>query len=199
MIKAIFFDLHKVVTHGDFNDIYKRFADRVNISAEIVSNFHRENLEGLLTGTVTSKDMLEAFDLDDKITVEKMLDIWTEEITKLMYADAEILSLLSKLKGAYKIGALTNLTEQRYGADIEMGLYEHFDFSVLSFKEGLKKPDPNFFLKALEQAGCASEEAVFIDDQAKNTNAAKEMGFKSIQYENIDILMKKLDALGVEV
>lgn len=199
MIKAIFFDLHEVVTHGNFKDIYKRFADRVNISTEIVNDFHRENLGGLLTGTVTSKDMLETFGLDGQLTVEQMLDVWTEEITKLMYADMEMLSLLSKLRKKYRLGALTNLTEQRYGADIKMGLHGKFDFSVLSFKEGVKKPDQNFFLKALERAECTPEESVFIDDQAKNTNAAEELGIKSVQYENIDSLLEKLGALGVEV
>ncbi len=199
MIRAIFFDLHGVITHGDFKDIYKKFADRVNVSTQSVRDYHVDNIQGLLTGTVTSTDMFEAFGLSNKMTVEQMLDVWTEEIVKIMYADKEILSLLLKLRLKYKLGALTNLTEQRYGADVKMGLYNYFDFSVLSFKEELKKPDPNFFLKALERAQCTPEEAVFIDDQAKNTDAAERLGIKSILYKDIDSLLKRLAILGVEV
>jgi len=80
MIKAIFFDLHKVITHGEFHDIYEKFANRVNISVDVVSDYHKANLGGLVSGTETSEDMLIAFSLSDKMTVEEMLEIWKEEI-----------------------------------------------------------------------------------------------------------------------
>lgn len=164
--------------------------------------FHAKNLAGLLTGAVTSEDMLEAFGLSQSISKEQMLNVWTEETMKLMSADKNALALLVKLRVKYILGALTNLTEQRYGADLKMGLYDYFDFSVLSYKVGIKKPDANFFLKALDQAGCLPQESVFIDDQAKNTEAATMLGIKSIQYDNdedIQILLAKLRKVGVEV
>ena len=41
MIKYIFFDLYKVITQGDFSNIYENFASRVGISTETVSDFHK--------------------------------------------------------------------------------------------------------------------------------------------------------------
>ncbi len=199
MIKAIFFDLHKVVTYGEFAAIEHTVARRANVSPEVVTQFHRDHLDGLLVGSVTSQDMLTAFGLDAKMTVPQLLAIWTEEVSALMYADPAILELLLKLRNNYTLAALTNLTEQRYEADVFMGLYAYFDFSILSFKEGIKKPDHRFFLRALEEAACLPSEAVFIDDQIKNTDAAQELGIHAIQYKNYEHLMERLKLLGVEV
>lgn len=199
MIKAIFFDLHKVVTYGEFGDIYARFAQRVGVSQMLVSDFHRKNLGGLLDGSVSSEDMLTAFGLGAKMDTQAMLEIWREEICLLMRADENMLALLTRLKGRYTLLALTNLTEQRYAADVAMGLYEYFDFKVLSFKEGVRKPDPRIFTIALKAADCRPDEVVFIDDQEKNTAAAVKLGIPSVQFKDKGSLVDELRALGVEV
>ena len=200
MIKALFFDLHKVITHGDFSDIYKNVAERAGITTEVVSVYHnQENLTGLLDGTITTPDMLSAFCLENKMTVKELLKVWEEETVKLMSVDEKMLSLLRQLRTEYTLAALTNLTEQRYGADIEMGLYSYFDYKVLSFEEGLKKPDPAYFKRALEITGNTPEEVIFIDDQEKNTAAAKLLGMGSITFTGYESLVKRLEELGVRV
>ncbi len=198
MIKGIFFDIHKVITHGDFSKIYQLFSERVGISADIVSAYHEEHLNDLLTGAVTSEHMLCAFGINNKFRVEDMLNVWSEETVRLSSVDAQVLSLLKQLKKNYVLAALTNLTEQRYGADIEMGLYEYFDYEILSFKEGLKKPDPLYFDRALTITGLIPEEVVFIDDQVKNTDAAKKLEIKSILFTDYDNLITELRLLKVD-
>ncbi|MEM9336343.1 MAG: HAD family phosphatase [Patescibacteria group bacterium] len=199
MIKAIFFDFFEVITYGDFGDVYQNFADRVDISVDTVSEYHAKNLGGLLTGSVTSHDMLTAFKLEGHMNVEEMLTVWAEETQKLMSADPDMISLLVKLKENYILGALTNLTEQRFGGDIQMGLYDYFDFNVLSFKVGMKKPDKRFYETALRLAECQPEETVFIDDQVQNTDAAAALGIHSIQYTDTKLLTKQLQDLDIKV
>jgi len=198
MIKAIFFDLHEVVTHGDFLGIYKNFAERVGIPLEMVVNYHDENIRGLLTGAVTSEQMHSVFGLGDRFTVEEMMQIWEEETVKIMTMDPQMILLLKSLRETYTLVALTNLTEQRYRADITMGLYDYFDHAILSFKEGVKKPDPAFFSQALSLSKVKSEEVLFIDDQLKNTEAAESLGIKSIQFTDYEILVHKLADLGIK-
>ncbi len=53
---------------------------------------------------------------------------------------------------------------------------------VLSFREGVKKPDERIFRAALRRAHCRAESAVFIDDMPANVAAFKAIGGNGIVY-----------------
>ena len=116
-----------------------------------------------------------------------------------MKAEHQMIELLTELREKYRLAALTNLTEQRYVADVEMGLYDYFDFQVLSYKEGLKKPDSNFFHRALKITNAQPDEVIFIDDQEKNTSTAAKIGIKSIQFIDYQSLIRELAKFAVVV
>ncbi|MEZ4104429.1 MAG: HAD family phosphatase [Candidatus Paceibacterota bacterium] len=197
MIKAIFFDIHKVITQGDFRDIYRGFAKRTLIPLEKVVDYHEQNLGGLLLGSISSDQMLTDFGLEDTMTLKEMIDVWTEETVKNMVVDAEMTGLLKELRKSYRLAALTNLTEQRLGADMRMGLYDYFDYKVLSCGEGVKKPDREFFIRALEIVEVKPKEVIFVDDQLKNIKAAEELGIKSIQFTDYRSFKQELVSLGI--
>ena len=82
-----------------------------------------------------------------------------------------------------------------------MDIYLHFDYTVLSCVEHLKKPDPAFYRIALARADAQPDEAIFIDDREEPVAAAEQMGIKGILYhypEN-DALVRELKASGVEI
>ncbi len=199
MIKAIFFDIHGVITHGDFQEAYENFANRVDIPNEPVAEYHAKYISGLLDGSVSSDHMLLALGLDKKMNVETMLKEWEAAIVEITTVDQRMLDLLKKLRENYVLAALTNLTEQRYFADINLNLYKHFDFKVLSYKEGVKKPDPIFFQRALAVTDVLPSEAIFTDDQLKNTDIAGSLGISAIQFLDYDQFVTDLTKLGVAV
>lgn len=57
---------------------------------------------------------------------------------------------------------------------------ELFDDWVDSSMEGLRKPDPKFFMLACERNGIRPEEAVFLDDIGANLKAAASLGMSTI-------------------
>ena len=69
-----------------------------------------------------------------------------------------------------------HLTMQRIGALIP------FDHEVLSYEEELRKPSKELMIRALDRAGVAAEEAVFIDDLPRNLVPAEELGIKTHQF-----------------
>ena len=78
----------------------------------------------------------------------------------------DVLSTLKTLKGQNLIlGLLTNLTK---GVDTileRLGLESYLNFVVNPADVGVDKPDPRFFLAALERAGVNAAEAVHVGDQ----------------------------------
>jgi putative hydrolase of the HAD superfamily len=62
-----------------------------------------------------------------------------------------------------------------------LGAAEHFDHVIDSCEEGVRKPDPVIFQRALARLGVsAPERAVFLDDFEANVIAAREVGMHGI-------------------
>ena len=63
-----------------------------------------------------------------------------------------------------RIGILSNATSDLVGFLGEIGLLEHFDFTIVSAIAGIRKPDRRIFELALEQAGVEASNAAHVGD-----------------------------------
>ena len=62
-----------------------------------------------------------------------------------------------------------------------LGLQAMFDFVLVSEHEGVRKPDPEIFRRALDRLGVAPEQTIYIGDHPENdVRAAKRVGMKAI-------------------
>jgi epoxide hydrolase-like predicted phosphatase len=68
-----------------------------------------------------------------------------------------------------------------------------FDHVIVSSEVHLTKPDPRIYRLALARAGCTAGEAVFVDDSRTNVEAARELGIRSILYENREQVLGELE------
>jgi epoxide hydrolase-like predicted phosphatase len=201
MIKTIIFDIGGVITHTDFPKIYSSFADRIGIAPEIVIEYHKKNLDDLLLGNTTAerfwRDMRDAGG-NPKLNFE---EIWVEEGLKNRNINDGMFPLIEKLRKQYPVGTLTNLTASRLLIDKKTDLYSHFDYTILSCEEHLKKPDQAFYRVALSRANVQPVEAVFVDDKEEFVAAAEHVGMKGIvySYPNNDALIEKLKGIGIAI
>ncbi len=65
----------------------------------------------------------------------------------------------------------------------ELGLDTLFSKVFVSSEIGYAKPDPRAFLHVLSESGFVAENAVMIDDNARNIDSAVELGIKGIVFE----------------
>lgn len=72
-----------------------------------------------------------------------------------------------------------------------------FEGIVVSGLEGVIKPDPRIFQILCERYMVAPESAVFIDDVAKNAEAASALGIHGIHFRSPEQLRGDLAALGM--
>ena len=98
------------------------------------------------------------------------------------YPYPEALPVLRTLRErGYRMGIIAN---QCLGSEARLerfGLREFFEVICASAEEGVEKPDPEIFLRALARAGCAPENAVMIGDRADNDVApAKALGMQTV-------------------
>lgn len=103
-----------------------------------------------------------------------------DAIGEKLYSDVP--AVLEILSGKYKLGIIANQpmgTENRLRA---YGIREYFSVILSSEEEGISKPNPEFFKRAVLRAGCLPEEAYMIGDRPDNDIApAKALGMHTVR------------------
>lgn len=103
----------------------------------------------------------------------------------------EILDLLYRLHGAYKIYFLSDTMDISY--DYLENILQDFDGGAYSFQEHLKKPNLAFFEVLLNRYHLDPTETIFFDDKEKNVVAAQNLGMKAVVFTSIDDLTNALE------
>lgn len=122
--------------------------------------------------------------------------------TRMLRSDIpENVAVLRQLKHSdYELFGLTNWSAETFPYALEN--YDFFDIFkgkiVVSGEEKLIKPDQKIWEVLLERYNIKANESVFIDDNAKNIETAKHLGFVTIHITEETNLAEELRNLGVE-
>jgi putative hydrolase of the HAD superfamily len=182
MIRAIFFDAGNTLIHMDYAAIATALVDQgVRAAAADVQRAEwraRVRLDASLghgTSTETSdtgdrylRFLLDELGVRDDAVMATLsawrraynlpVGLWTEG-----EPEAEAALLLARARGL-RTACISN-SNGTVGAILEgLGLARHLDFVIDSSQVGIEKPDPRIFHLALERAGVAAAEAVYVGD-----------------------------------
>lgn len=95
-----------------------------------------------------------------------------------------IIELWKELRSrCVRLVAASNVEELRHARLKDMGIHDLFDAHCLSYKEGVSKPDPVFFRRALAIAGTEPHETLFVDDHGEFCDAARSLGIHAEVYD----------------
>jgi 2-haloacid dehalogenase len=123
---------------------------------------------------------------------------WTEMLGGEIKGTVEIFREL-KSKGM-PLYALSNWSHEAFPAAYERyDFMKDFDGLVVSGYEKLLKPDHAIYRVLMERFAINPAEAVYIDDNKPNAEAAGELGFHAIHFLSPDQLREELRGLGLKV
>jgi HAD superfamily hydrolase (TIGR01549 family) len=95
----------------------------------------------------------------------------------------DITPVVQELRQDFRLGVIANQHQPVLQALDDYGIGPLFDVKAIDEVVGLSKPDPAIFRYALEQAGCAPEEAIMIGDRPDNDIApANIVGMRTIRF-----------------
>jgi HAD superfamily hydrolase (TIGR01509 family) len=77
------------------------------------------------------------------------------------------------------------------------GFFGHFKGWVLSYESGALKPDPAIFERAVQTTGVEPGRTLFVDDLQANVEAARNLGFHSLQFVDATGFEAQLRSLGL--
>jgi putative hydrolase of the HAD superfamily len=184
-IKAILFDLGKVILHFDFAPAFKKLSKASGKTPEQVKNYFLESgLEVLYDGgKISSKRFYAEVKkaLGHTLSEAEFRRCWNEIFTP----NAETVRLIKKLAKKYRLVLISNTNEMHYEyIRRRYKVLDHFDTLILSFKEKSRKPDHKIYRTAIRACGAKAHEIFYIDDRSDLTEAASELGFHSFTFKN---------------
>ncbi|MGA9211303.1 HAD family hydrolase [Kaistella sp.] len=200
-IKNIIFDFGGVVMDWDpryffknhFNDDEKMEFFLKNIATD-EWNAEQDRGRNLQEGT----DIQVAKHPDWEKEIRAYYDNWTTMLKADIPHNVEVLKKLEHSK--YELFGLTNWSAETFPYALEN--YDFFkifkDKIVVSGTEKLIKPDPTIWQVLLDRYQIKADESVFIDDNSKNIEIAKTLGFICVQIKKNTDLEKELRDLGLK-
>ncbi len=200
-IKNIVFDLGMVILNIDFNASEREFKKYgINNFDEIYSRAKQINLfDKLEEGKITSEEFRKELKNLFKTQIsDNSLDIAWNAI--LLDFPEERIRFLQKIKSQYRIFLLSNTNEihfKHYSNNFKnkfgFEFVELFEYTYLSFKVGLRKPDIKIFQYVLDNSSLDPENTLFIDDTLEHINAAKTLGIKTYHLKDYEDISKLED------
>jgi len=137
-----------------------------------------------ITGQIKRKQLLYLMSRRFNQNPEKILEIYHETFKKNFILNKELLDKAKQLKKQrYKIAIISDMWPFAKDVLVIKEFYKTFDFVLLSCDTGLRKPQKEIYYLALKKLDIKPAQAVFIDNQKWNTQAAEKLGIKTILFK----------------
>jgi len=199
MIKAVIFDLGKVIVPFDFKRGYQAMAKVCSYSAEDIPK--RIGSTDLVTrfesGQVSPEDFVNELCgiLDLQMEYARFCEIWS-----CIFLPETLIPerLFEGIRQRYRLLLLSNTNAIHFQMiRNNYPLLRHFDEYVLSYEVGAMKPSPRIYEQAIARAGCEPAECFFTDDIPEYVAGAKKAGIDAVQFESAAQIERELRKRGV--
>jgi len=199
-IKAIIFDLGKVVFDLSFDRIFQSWANTSRQEfQDIKRKFVFNNLfDQLERNEISSTDFRASISetLSMNLTDEDFDKGWCDLYLDVYYG---IEKILMELKYRYRLVALTNtnIIHNKIWRLKYADVLQHFEKIFSSYEMQTRKPEEKAYRIVLDYLQCQPAETVFLDDNIENINGAKKIGITSILVTSQQQMKEELHALGL--
>ena len=182
-MKVFLFDIGNVLTNFDFPRLLQAYADDSGRPLEPQSAMDDLMYEDVEKGLLSEDDYVAYLNEAKGLNwnTDNLHLIW-QEMFSLNEAGNR---LFAKAKASdAQVYTLSNIAHYHIRA-IENNWNGFFDGTTglfMSYRRGVRKPDPRIYEMALEELGVPGEQCFFIDDLAENVSAARELGIHAHQF-----------------
>jgi 2-haloacid dehalogenase len=200
MINTIIFDFGGVLIDWDPKYLYKKLfdneADMHHFLENVCTSDWNEEQDGGRSVEDATNLLLSQFPEHERY-IKAYYGRWEEMLGGAIDGTVEVLQTL-KDSGRYRIYGLTNWSAETFPiAQERFEFLNWFDGIVVSGEEKNRKPFPDFYRLLLDRYEVKAEEALFIDDNVRNIEAAKNLGIHTIPFASPDQLLTELKAKGL--
>jgi len=192
MTGTIFFDIGNVLVKFSHEKMVQQIADVCGLTTSEIydflftKNYCNQYQLGNISGETLHKMLLEQS--SNKVSFDTLMHAVCN-IFEEMEGMLNLIKTLKKKKHALIL--LSNTCEAHFDfIEKHYPIVKYFDNKVLSYKVGLRKPNPKIFLQSLELAKNTMN--FYTDDLEENIAAAKKIGLDAVRFEDVNQITKEL-------
>lgn len=197
MINTFILDIGNVLLDFDYMKQFRRLFDEE--TAQTIANISVRRYEvwiELDRGVLTYEQVLERM-IRSAPHLEKEIRLAVRELYEGVEPFAYAEEFLRRLKEkGYKIYILSNYGEKPFAASkSRMPFLKYADGQLISYEIKETKPSPVIYRVLCDKFSIIPEEAVFLDDSAKNIAGAKAVGLHTIHFKEYEAALEELKML----
>jgi FMN phosphatase YigB (HAD superfamily) len=199
LIKAVIFDLGRVIVPFDFSRVYAGLAPLCGTPAAGIREtvLQTDLIQQFERGEIEPREFLSTLSglLRFETSYENFCSIWCSIFNPETLIQEELLSALAR---NYPLVLLSNTNAIHFQMIREnYPLLRQFHSFVLSHEVGAMKPSRLIYRRAIEAAGCPPEECFFTDDMPEYVEGARQMGIDAVKFESSAQIEDELRKRGV--
>jgi HAD superfamily hydrolase (TIGR01549 family) len=201
MVKAIIFDLGRVLVNVDFEMGYSRMAALSGLRIEEV----RDRLQDSRLAYAFESGLMPSAEFAARVSELMGVSPSFEEFAEIWYSvfhEGPIVpeEFIAGLHERYRLVLLSNTNALHYEMlEQRLPVLKHFDAYTLSYQLGSQKPSPAIYHDAIVKAGCEPGECFYTDDINEYIDGARAAGIQAAQFRGFSRLKSDLQAAGVAV
>lgn len=188
------------LTNGWDHDARRCVAEHFNLDVDDLEQRHPEPNDAWERGQISASEYLQRtiFYKPRPFSQEQFL-AQMRAVSRVLHP--EMIDFVRKMRAAatpqQEIYLLSNESRELMAYRIPTFLGGLFDAYLVSAYIGLRKPQAEFFIRALEIAQRDPAECVFVDDREENVSAAAAVGIHAIRMESPRQVLAELARFGV--
>ena len=184
MIKNIYFDFGAVLVN--YENVFQKVCSDFSLDFNEFWKFYDLLDEDLAYGKITTDEFW-------KKCIEKfsLKDAQNYDLVRWWVSDYEIIKpindLIYFLENKKEVGIISNIGSGVWEAAMKYDFVPNIKYKkvYLSYKEGMIKPNLDFYEKVQKESLVKPDEILFIDDKEENLIVPKNLGWKTVLFNRL--------------
>lgn len=184
-MKNIVFDLGGVVVDWSPRRVFDEYPGDKELPRSLFERgFFQSTWAEFDRGVISQEKMIEEMSRFTNRPFSECLEF----VDYIKYSLVDIPKTIDLIKSlsveGYRLYCLSNMSIEFYDYLKVRDVFTYFDGQIISALEKVIKPDPEIYRRLLERYSLEPEETLFIDDLEKNIQAAGELGFHTVLFDD---------------
>jgi len=185
-VKAVVFDLGKVLVDFDYGIAARRLAEQSSAPADAIRAVIDQSplLFRYERAGITSEQFFE--EVRRQISFRSSFDEFAAAFADIFTEIPEMTRLHAELRARGLPTFVLSNTNAIAISHVRRNFpfFAHFSGYVFSYEHAVLKPEPRIYEIVEEQSGCRGAELLFIDDNSKNVEGAAQRGWNVICHQS---------------
>lgn len=201
----VYFDYGNVICTDPDNYFFDYVSNRISKPIERIKEVFLQKISPFVAATISNEEFFKFLAENLETNTEDVAGWFSTVYPSHLKPKPEIIQVVEKIRRKeIRTGILSNIAAPLMQICFDNNYYTGFSPLILSADRHLCKPQIQIYEAALIASGI--EDAyltVFVDDKEKNLVPAKELGIRTVQFNNAhetaSDLERKLREAGVEI